>query len=139
MIRSILIAIFLAFFPLTTPAAQPEKHPYYVVLFTVDGCAFCQMLRERVMEPMVASGELPADQFYEINMTRKSEWFFFDPMNDYIQKRDLYKKYALGLFPTTVILDNRAELLAPPLVGITTPEKFQRQLQNALHKLNTRP
>lgn len=138
MIRFTLIAIFLALFPLTSPAAQPAKQ-YYVVLFTVDGCAFCKMLRERVMEPMVASGELPAAQFYEINMTDKSEWFYFDPMNDYIQKRDLYNKYDLGLFPTTVILDDHANLLAPKLVGITTPEKFQRQLQDALHKLSQRP
>jgi len=139
MLRPLLFFLLLATGLANAQSPQPPAASYYVVMFTVDGCAFCKMLRERVMQPMIASGELPAERFYEINMTDKSEWFFFDPMNDYLQKRDLYRKYDLGLFPTTVILDDRAELLAPRLVGITTPEKFQRQLQDALRRLTSRP
>ena len=121
------------------PSDPPESSTtprWYVVMFVVDGCSFCQMLRERVFMPMVASGELPADRFYEVNMTDKEAWFYFDPMDSYIQKRALYRKYNLGLFPTTVILDGRAELLHAPLVGITTPQFFQQQLQQALAQLH---
>ncbi len=119
--------------------ARAETPRWYVVLFTVDGCHFCEMMRERVIKPMIATGELPSQQFYEINMTDKGEWFYFDPMDTYLQKRDLYRKYDLGLFPTTVILNSRAALIRPKLVGITTPEKFQQQLTDALKKLEAAP
>ena len=124
---------------LLIPPVQAEPPRWYVVLFTVDGCHFCEMMRERVIKPMITTGDLPPQQFYEINMTDKGEWFYFDPMDAYLQKRDLYKKYDLGLFPTTVILNGRAELISPKLVGITTPEKFQQQLSDALKQLESAP
>ncbi|WP_294949289.1 thioredoxin fold domain-containing protein [Sulfurivirga sp.] len=133
--RALLLTLLLA----VADATHAETPRWYVVLFTVDGCHFCEMMRERVIKPMIATGDLPPQQFYEINMTDKGEWFYFDPMDAYLQKRDLYRKYDLGLFPTTVILNGRAELISPKLVGITTPEKFQRQLTDALQKLEAAP
>lgn len=127
-----LFTLLLALMPWTLNAETPR---WYVVLFVVDGCHFCEMMRERVIKPMIITGELPRQQFYEINMTHKGEWFYFDPMDAYLQKQDLYKRYDLGLFPTTVILDGRANLLSPKLVGITTAEKFRQKLKAALDKL----
>lgn len=128
--------LFLTLFLLLgSPSILAEQPRWYVVLFVVDGCHFCEMMRDKVIKPMITTGELPQQQFYEINMTNKGEWFYFDPMDTYLQKRDLYKRYDLGLFPTTVILDGRANLISPKLVGITTPEKFREQLRSALDRL----
>ncbi len=134
--QRLLALFFLILLPWLAHADAPR---WYVVLFTVDGCHFCEMMRERVIKPMIITGELPEQQFYEINMTNKGEWFYFDPMDTYLQKRDLYKRYALGLFPTTVILDGRANLISPKLVGITTAEAFRHKLQTALASLNDTP
>ncbi len=115
---------------------QAQTNNWYVVLFVVDGCHFCEMMRDRVIKPMITTGELSERRFYEINMTDKGEWFYFDPMNAYLQKRDLYKQYDLGLFPTTVILDDQANMLVK-LVGITTGEKFSRQLKDAMRRMDS--
>ncbi len=131
----LLFILVLALLPVTLRAAPQAADKWYVVLFVVNGCPYCKMMREQVIDPMIATGEIPPQQFYEINMTNKSEWFYFDPMDTYLQKRDLYKRYDLGLFPTTVILDKRANLLSPKLVGITTPEKFRQKLKAALDQL----
>ena len=134
--KRILIMLGLLLLPWFVFADAPR---WYVVLFTVDGCHFCEMMRDKVIKPMIITGELPERRFYEINMTDKGEWFYFDPMDTYLQKRDLYKRYDLGLFPTTVILDGHASLLGPKLVGITTPEAFRLKLQTALASLSDAP
>ncbi len=132
--RLLLLTCALLLSTTATARADTVSPQWYIVLFVVDGCHFCEAMRKRVFTPMLSSGELHESQFYEINMTDKGEWFYFDPMNTYLQKQSLYKKYALGLFPTTVILDRQANMLVK-LVGITTPEKFSAQLDHAISQL----
>jgi thioredoxin-related protein len=109
--------------------AQRERKPI-VILFSLPGCAFCQVVRQNYLAPLLrdlAPNERPIIREVEITSTRTLAGFNGAPLSQH----DLAKRLNVRFAPTVLFLDSSGQLLAPPIIGGDTVGLYGGYLDNA--------
>lgn len=102
-----------------------------LIMFSMDGCTYCEMVREDFLEPMLKSGEytdrvimriVKVDDFGEVR----------DFDGELRPASKLATHYRASVTPTVIFVDYRGHELAPRLLGISTPAFYGGDLDNAI-------
>lgn len=110
---------------------------WQLLLFTIPGCSSCIMMRQEVIEPMIETGVIQANQFEEVLQMTESDWQYVHGVG-YRQIRDLKNRYQTSLFPTLVILDQQGNKVADNIVGMTSVEHYRTKLLTVLKDLDAK-
>ncbi len=112
--------------PLAAQAAAAKGEPL-VLLISLPGCPYCEMVRRSYLLPMRAEGL----QAWQINITdRRPSLTGFDgkPVSPSVQA-SLWKS---TFTPTVLFFGPNGQMLAPPLVGIAVPDFYGAYLDERL-------
>ncbi len=120
--------------PLPTPAslqtaalaAQSKDEPL-VLLVSLPGCPWCELLRRNYLAPMRAEG-LPAFQI-TVN-DRKLLVANFQGASS--NGADIAQAYQAQLTPTVLFLNAQGKEIAPRIAGVASADLLGAQLDNAL-------
>ena len=112
--------------PLAAQVAAAKGEPL-VLLISLPGCPYCEMVRRSYLLPMRAEGL----QAWQLNITdRRASLTGFDgkPVSPEVQA-GLWKA---TFTPTVLFLGPQGQMLAPPLVGIAVPDFYGAYLDERL-------
>lgn len=102
-----------------------------LIMFSMDGCAYCEMVREDFLEPMLKSGDYTDKVIMRIIKVDD-----FGEVRDFDGELRLASKiagyYRASVTPTVIFVDYRGHELAPRLLGISTPAFYGGDLDNAI-------
>jgi thioredoxin-related protein len=111
--------------PLSLQQALQTKQPL-VVMVSLEGCAFCKVVRENYLLPLQREG-LPMVQ---INMRDKSALVGFDGTP---QTQDgLIRQWGIKIAPTVLFFGERGQEVAQRLNGAYLPDFYNAYLEEQL-------
>jgi thioredoxin-related protein len=111
--------------PLSLQQALQTKQPL-VVMVSLEGCAFCKVVRENYLLPLQREG-LPMVQ---INMRDKSALVGFDGTP---QTQDaLIRQWGIKIAPTVLFFGERGQEVASRLNGAYLPDFYNAYLEEQL-------
>ena len=108
-----------------------EKNLPLLIMFSQDGCLYCDQVREEFLEPMRKSGDytdkvimrmIKLDSFLEI---RDFDGQWREPV-------DIAVRYRASLTPTVIFVNHKGHELAERILGITTPAFYGGELDDAI-------
>lgn len=119
-----------------------EQNLPIVVFVSQYGCQFCELLREKVLYPMIRAGELEDKVILrEVSLDVGFNIEGFDGAE--IAGRNFADRYAAVVTPTLIFLDATGTEIADKLVGIGNIEYYpfylNRNLESARSKLKLSP
>lgn len=108
-----------------------EKNLPILIMFSQDGCSYCEQVREQFLEPMRKSGEY-ADKVIMrmIKVDRFADIRDFDGRKR--EPSDIAARYRASVTPTVIFVDYRGNELAERVLGITTPAFYGGELDDAI-------
>lgn len=153
MFRRLLITSLLPLLLLLPLAATSQGTPYYkvprtldlkadgqlarernlpiLIMFSQDGCSYCDQVREQFLEPMRKSGD-----YTDRVIMRMIKVDSFDEVRDFDGQwrdaMDIATHYRASLTPTVIFVDYRGHELAERILGITTPAFYGGELDDAI-------
>lgn len=102
-----------------------------MVVFTADGCSYCELLEDDFVKPMLISGD-----YTNKVIIRRVNIDGFAPLRDFngktISVDDFTARYHVSVTPTVVFLDPHGKPLAQRLVGVSTPDFYGGYLDQAI-------
>jgi thioredoxin-related protein len=122
-----------------TPLEQPQSLPEaalraqskglpLVVMTTLKGCPFCDLVRDHYLLPMTRRGELVAVQ---IDITdRGNEVVFFDGRR--LWPQEISRLWKNRVAPTVYFFDVKGLEIAPRLEGVAVPDFFGSYLESRI-------
>ena len=124
--------------PVAAQAARQRGWPL-VVMTTLRGCPYCDLVRSRYLGPMQRDGELLAIQ---VDMTdSRSPLVAFDGSTT--NPKAQVRAWKAPMAPTVLFLGPKGEELAERLVGMAVPDMYgsylDRRLDEARQHLATAP
>ena len=154
MLRRFFIPLLLLLIPLTganagqvtVPAKVPltdnlqadarlarERNLPLLIMFSMRGCGYCDMVREDFLEPMLKSGDY-ADKVIMriIRVDDYGEVRDFD--GEYRQTSNIATRYRASVTPTVIFVDHKGHELAPRLLGISTPGFYGGYLDEGIDR-----
>ena len=111
--------------------AKDKKLPL-LILFSAEDCEFCEVIREDYLEPMLASGEYANKVIIREVMATNYD-YVRDFNGELIGADNLALRYQADLSPTVVIINSDGQVLAEPLVGITSRHYYDEQLDETIN------
>ncbi len=112
--------------PLAAQAAAAKGEPL-VLLISLPGCPYCEMVRRSYLLPMRAEGL----QAWQINITdRRALLTGFD--GKHVSPEVQAGLWKATFTPTVLFLGPQGQMLAPPLVGIAVPDFYGAYLDERL-------
>ena len=99
-----------------------------VVLVSLDGCGYCQQVRQNYLGPMRMRSGLHAVQI-DMNTTSRVTDFDGQPLSH----QDWVNKRAIRIAPTVLFFGAKGAELAPRLVGASLPDFYGAYLNDRLH------
>ena len=111
--------------------ALRQRQVPIVLFFNRVGCPYCERALREYLTPMQRD---PA--YASRAMLRQVEIDKRIPLTDFAGKptthRELASRYKVTLTPTIWFVDGEGTALAPPIVGLPTPDFFQAYLDRAI-------
>jgi len=108
-----------------------EKKLPVVVFVSQHGCEFCHLLREKVLHPMLAAGELQDIVILrEVSLDDGFSLSDFDGKN--VSGREFADRYSAVVTPTLLFLDGQGQEVAEKIVGINNVEYYGFYLDKAI-------
>ncbi|MDZ7661441.1 thioredoxin family protein [Thiohalophilus sp.] len=108
-----------------------EKNLPLLIMFSQDGCSYCDQVREQFLEPMRKSGEYTDRVIMRIiKVDRFSDIRDFDGRMR--EPSDIATRYRASVTPTVIFVDYRGHELAERVLGITTPAFYGGELDDAI-------
>lgn len=146
MIRSMLLSAMWVIMGMSTshaatkqqPVAQTVNQDWQLLMFSIPGCSSCVMMREQVIEPMIAAGIILPTQFEEVLQRSDADWQYVRGIG-YKQIRELKVTYQTSLFPTVIAVDGKGNRLTENIVGMTSLEHYRQLMDALVQKLQQRP
>lgn len=114
---------------------QDRKLPM-ILLFHTHGCGYCHYVMEDHLRPMVLSGQYRNRAL--IRHLEDGRVDLRDRDGQFVEVRDLQRRYKVRFFPTLLILGPEGQVLAEPLVGVANLDLYGTQLESALQKAEAR-
>ncbi|RDH86464.1 MAG: hypothetical protein DIZ77_09560 [endosymbiont of Seepiophila jonesi] len=107
-----------------------------LVVFTADGCGYCELLKEQVLKPMFANPEAAIKAtILEYDTSSGGKMTDFDGSR--IRSRQFTSRYKVFATPTVVILDPNGNPLTAPIVGFNGKEDYEDLLYGTLRDSRT--
>jgi thioredoxin-related protein len=109
-----------------------------LIMFSRDGCPYCDVVREEFLKPMLRSGDY-TDRVIMLEIHSDS----YAPIRDFngqmVNPDALAHRYRAGFAPTVVFLNHQGKELAERLIGITTRDFYggflDEAIEESLHRL----
>ncbi|RJG05696.1 thioredoxin [Noviherbaspirillum cavernae] len=101
-----------------------------VILFSLPGCAFCQVVRQNYLLPLLRDStqkERPIIREIDITSTKSLVGFHGEQASHQSIAKELHIRFA----PTVVFLDASGRLLTQPIIGGDTAGLYGGYLENA--------
>lgn len=105
-----------------------------VVMTTLTGCPYCQLVREHHLLPMLRQGQIHAIQIDTRDRTRNLQGFDGSMTTPADQASAWKARFA----PTVLFVGSRGEELAERLVGVAVPDFYGEYLDERLRQARTR-
>ncbi len=106
----------------TASLAQSRQLPI-LIMFGTDECPFCELLKEDFLIPMIISGD-----YTDKIILREAHIGYGAQIIDFSGKKisigEFSARYGVTLFPTTIFIDSKGQVLTEKIIGITTPSLF---------------
>lgn len=129
---------------LPTPASLPQAAAVaraqgepLVVMVTLRGCAFCDIVRRHHLLPMLRRGEVHAVQVDMLDRSTALQGFDGQPTTGYA----LARGWRISVAPTLLFVDERGRELAERLEGMGLADFYgpylEQRLQQARQRLRT--
>lgn len=100
------------------------------LLFSTEGCGFCRTVRELYLQPILRDGQYPGIVIREVDTSSKDRVTDFN--GEVTSMQDLAYRYDTWLVPVVVLLDPDGEILADPMVGISSQDYYGYYLDKAI-------
>jgi thioredoxin-related protein len=104
-------------------AAVRQGHPL-VVMTTLRGCPFCDLVRDRFLQPALSAGRLFAIQ---VDVRDRQT-----PLQDFLGNTrtgaDMAREWKARFAPTVMFFDAQGRELAERLVGVAVPDFYDDYL-----------
>ncbi len=101
-----------------------------LILFSMEHCPWCAVVREEFLNPMLRSGDY-TERVIMVELESDAS-----PITDFDGRRieaiDVAQRYDATLSPTVVFLDGHGRELAPKLVGVTTVDFYGGYLDEGI-------
>ena len=119
-----------------------ERQLPLLLMFYAEHCAYCTIVEEDFLEPMLISGEyIDKAIIRRIDLERLRPIIDFD--NRPISVSDFASRYGVFVTPTLVYVNAEGRELANKMVGLTTPDFYggyiDGRIDSALEKLRGQP
>jgi len=101
-----------------------------LLMFSLDDCPYCMVVREEFLDPMQLSGDY-RDRVLMRILDMDGD-FVTDFDGQRVSADDLAVRYGASVAPTVVLLDHHGQLLVKRLLGITTPDYYGVYLDAAI-------
>jgi len=102
-----------------------------LIMFSQDGCSYCDQVREQFLEPMRKSGD-----YTEKVIMRMLRLDSFDEIRDFDgqwrEPDEIATRYRASVTPTVIFVDYRGHELAERLLGINTVAFYGGLLDDAI-------
>jgi len=112
--------------------ARTPKRPI-MLMFSMDGCEFCEVMEQNYLIPMLRSGD-----YQDKVIIRVIQVDDFRTLRDFdgsnIASRDLPDRYGVVVTPTLVFLNPQGKELVPSIVGIGTEGFFAGEIDDAIER-----
>jgi thioredoxin-related protein len=103
-----------------------------LVFFSAEGCHYCEEMASLFLRPMYKSGEYNGKViFREVRVESGQALVDFDGKK--ISHEAFAHAHRIGLTPQVRFFDAQGREVAPPLVGLTTPDFFAGYLDEAIN------
>ncbi len=110
--------------------AQESKAPI-IILYTAQACAYCERLKEEVLQPLLGSDhENRMAVFREVDINTGGKMTDFD--GEPIRSRQFKQRYHVFATPTLLILGSDGTTLHDPIVGYKSKEQYKTMLHAVL-------
>lgn len=113
--------------PQTALAAKTKGHPL-VLLISLPGCVYCELVRRSYLMPLLPEAGVQAWQLDVTNQSTPLVGFDGKPTN----AAALAKAWKATFTPTVLFLGSQGQELAERLVGIAVPDFFGAFLEQRL-------
>ena len=107
-----------------------QKHLPLLLMFSIQNCPYCAIVREEFLEPMKISGDY--ENKVVMRLIDMSAHSLIDFDGRQIKTNDLVLRYKVTLAPTIIIVDSNGKLLTEPLIGISTRDYYGGYLDQAI-------
>ena len=105
-----------------------------VLMLHAEDCAYCELMDEKILSPMVRSGEYTKRVYIRKLQIDKSD-FVTDFNGARADASDIAEKYQSSLTPTLVFLNHKGEEKALKIVGINSIELFSASVDEQIDRL----
>ncbi|MES9856460.1 MAG: thioredoxin fold domain-containing protein [Sedimenticola sp.] len=107
------------------------KHLPVMVVFSSDGCPYCDRLKSDLLKPLIDGGTLNKQvHINEFNISSGGKVVDFD--GDRVRSRIFVDRYKIYATPTVVMLDYRGNQLTPPIIGYNNVTEYKDYLTAAI-------
>ena len=110
-----------------------------LVLFSTPGCPYCLEVRRNYLAPRVAEqASLPAPDLLirEVDITSRAA--LVDAQGRRTTQADFASQFGVRVVPVVALIDDRAQLLGDPLVGIDRSGFYEAYLARAIDEARRR-
>jgi len=108
-----------------------EKRLPILIMFSMDQCPYCELIREDFLKPMIRSGDYTDKVIIrEVHSDSYATLLDFDGAK--ISSDELASRYGASLSPTVVFLDHKGQQLNKKMIGITTVHYYGGYLDEAI-------
>lgn len=101
-----------------------------VVMTTLEGCPYCEVVRNHYLLPMLMSGEIDAVQIDVLDKRRNLQDFD----GELVSPADQARTWKARFTPTVLFFDAQGRELAERLVGIALPDFYGAYLDARLRE-----
>ncbi len=105
-----------------------------VVMTTLEGCPYCEVVRNHYLLPMQMSGEIDAVQIDVLDKRRNLQDF----EGELVSPADQARAWKARFTPTVLFFDARGREVAERLVGMALPDFYGAYLDARLREARTK-
>lgn len=110
------------------------KHNIPVVIFyTATWCNYCKTLEENILHPLLETTNIEDYAEFRQVILDKSHWRMKDFAGNDIEMRSFGTLQKVRVAPTTLVYNNKGEVIAEPIIGLTLEEFYPGNLERAIN------
>ena len=118
----------------TAASGAASRGQPLVVMTTLDGCPYCEVVRNNYLLPMLRAGEIEAVQIDVLDKRRNLQNF----EGELVSPADQARAWKARFTPTVLFFDAQGREVAERLVGIGLPDFYGAYLDARLKEARAR-
>ena len=110
-----------------------EKNVPLLVMFAMEDCGYCEQVKQDFLIPMLRSGDYTDKVLMRI--VRVDDYSYVKDFDGQERPGDsIATRFRAYVVPTVIFVDKDGKQLSPRLLGITTPDFYGGDLDNAINE-----